>query len=179
MPISSTIKINTDDDIEIVGLNLSDDPDTMITDATITAMICSGTTIAFDAGVAVNKGSGKVGIPCTAHGLSSGQHIRITKAGVYDGEYAIDATSSTDEIVIVATYIAKTFTGSETIYVALDNGYSISVAAVDGEDGTYRGLWPHTLQLVENSTYYEWILIEASTFQKLIKNVVTAQYATE
>jgi hypothetical protein len=179
MPISSTIKINTDDDISIVNLNLSDDTDIMINTATITAMVCNGTTLTIAAGAAVNKGNGKVGIPCTGHSLVTGQHVRITRTGIYDGEFAVDASSSTNEIVITATYTAMTFLGTELIYVALENGYGISLSQVSGSDGEYKGLLPHTLKLIEGSTYYIWILIVVDTVQKLVKNQVTAQYATE
>jgi hypothetical protein len=69
---------------------------------------------------AVDKGSGKVGIPLTAHGYSTGDVLLITGTVNYDGYYAVDATSTANEIVITATFVAETFTGSETVEKVLD-----------------------------------------------------------
>jgi hypothetical protein len=68
-----------------------------------------------DAAAAVNKGGGLVGIPITGHGFSDGQIVVLSGTSNYDGTYAIDSTSSTNEIVIDATYAAETFTGSEDV----------------------------------------------------------------
>jgi len=71
-----------------------------------------------DAAVAVDKTGGKVGIPVTAHGLSEGQKIILDGTTNYDGTYEVDADSSTNEIVIVATYVAETFAGTEDILLS-------------------------------------------------------------
>lgn len=68
-----------------------------------------------DAAAAVDKGSGLVGIPATAHGLSTGQKIVLSGTTNYDGTYELDATSSTNEMVITATYAAETFGGTEAV----------------------------------------------------------------
>lgn len=67
---------------------------------------------------AVDKGSGKVGIPVTSHGYATGARIRIEGSTHYTGFFLVDATSSTNEVVIVATYSAETFTGAEKIHEA-------------------------------------------------------------
>jgi hypothetical protein len=71
-----------------------------------------------NAGPAVNKGGGKVGVPVTAHGYSTGNGVKIIGTTNYDGYWIVDATSSTNEVVIVVTYVAETFTGSQTIHRA-------------------------------------------------------------
>ena len=71
-----------------------------------------------DAAAATDKTGGKVGIPVTAHGFSTGQKIILDGTTNYDGTYEVDADSTTDEIVIVATYAAETFTGTEDILLS-------------------------------------------------------------
>ena len=114
------------------------DPDgAAITGATVTASLFITTTKSPTADDdAVNKGGGKVGIPCTAHGLTSSDYIRLCGTLNYDGEYAVDATSGTNEIVITATYVAEKFTGSELIYVGMKNGTNLS--GVESPAGTYK-----------------------------------------
>ena len=67
------------------------------------------------AGVAVDKGGGLVGVPVTSHGLNDLEWITIEQSTNYNGNFRIDATSSTNEIVIAATYVAETFDGNELI----------------------------------------------------------------
>ena len=63
----------------------------------------------FNAAAAVDKGAGKVGIPDTAHGFATGQSILIAGTTNYNGTFTVDATSSANEIVITATFVAETF----------------------------------------------------------------------
>ena len=63
----------------------------------------------FNAGAAVDKGGGKVGIPDTAHGFADGQSILIAGTTNYNGTFTVDATSSANEIVITATFVSETF----------------------------------------------------------------------
>lgn len=65
---------------------------------------------------AVDKGGGKVGIPVTAHGYATGAQVKIVDTTNYDGAYLVDATSTTNELVIVATFTAETFAGTETVH---------------------------------------------------------------
>ena len=72
------------------------------------------------AGAASDKGdSTTVGIPVTAHGLSTDGGDWITFDGTtnYDGTYITHADTSTNELVITATYVAETFTGDELVYI--------------------------------------------------------------
>lgn len=68
--------------------------------------------------VAVDKGGGKVGIPVTAHGYTAGEAVKILTTINYDGYYIVQSETTVNEVVIVATYAAETFTGSETIHEA-------------------------------------------------------------
>lgn len=71
-----------------------------------------------NAAAAVDSGGGKVGIPITSHGFSTGQKIILSGTTNYDGTYAVDTDSSTNEVVIVATYVAETFTGIEEVIMS-------------------------------------------------------------
>ena len=62
-----------------------------------------------NAGAAVNKGGGLVGIPITAHGWTGGKSVTITGTTNYNGTYTLDVTTSTNEIVIPATFVSETF----------------------------------------------------------------------
>lgn len=74
---------------------------------------CSDTIKAINnAGVAVDKGSGTVGIPVTGHGIDIGKHIVIYGTDSYNGEHVVESTTTTNEIVITATYAAETFDSS-------------------------------------------------------------------
>lgn len=68
------------------------------------------------AGPAVDKGGGKVGIPCTDQPFSTDETIYIINSVAYNDRYIVDATSSANEIVITATYEAENFTGEESIH---------------------------------------------------------------
>lgn len=85
-----------------------------------------------DNAAAVDKGSGKVGIPVTAHGYSTGEAVRIIGSTNYDGDYIVDTDSSTNEVVILTTYVAETFVGTETIH-----RYEVDISGNFDEDGKF------------------------------------------
>ncbi len=60
---------------------------------------------------AVDKGAGKVGIPITGHPYGTGEKITITNTVNYNATYTVDATSSVNEVVITAAYVAEVFDG--------------------------------------------------------------------
>lgn len=75
-----------------------------------------GSSVNLDAGPAVDKGAGLVGLPSTGHGFVAGQVVRVIGTTNYDGEnLTLDATTSVNELVITATYVAETFAGTETV----------------------------------------------------------------
>lgn len=116
-----------------------------VNDATVTMSLFNKTPLAPNAAVAVDKGGGKVGIPCTAHGMTSTDNIRIEGSiADYNKEYSVDGDTTTNEIVIVETFAAETFTGTERIFVGVPNGFNISLPYT-GTPGEYRGVLPHTL----------------------------------
>ncbi len=67
---------------------------------------------------AVDKGNGKVGLPCTAHGLAVGAPVIIAGNASYAGAYLLEAETTANELVITKAYSAATFTGSETVTLA-------------------------------------------------------------
>lgn len=65
---------------------------------------------------AVDLANNTVGIPVTAHGMPVGQMVSIRDSVYYDGNYTILSTTTTNQIVIEAPYVAETFDGTESIY---------------------------------------------------------------
>ncbi|MDD4950926.1 MAG: phage tail tube protein [Desulfovibrionaceae bacterium] len=74
--------------------------------------------LTLDAGSAIDKGSGKVGLPCTAHGLAKGAPVLIAGTTNFNGAYTLQNETSADELVVTDTYAAETFDGSETVDLA-------------------------------------------------------------
>jgi hypothetical protein len=77
---------------------------------------------------AVNKGGGKVGVPVTAQPFATGESITITGTVNYNGAYLVDATSSANEVVITAAYVAETFDGVDD-RIGLTTPRSIATSA--------------------------------------------------
>lgn len=71
--------------------------------------------IGIDAGDASDLGDGKVGIPSTAHGLVAGDIISIEGTTNYDGTYTVQTGTTADVVAILATYVAETFDGGESL----------------------------------------------------------------
>ena len=78
-----------------------------------------------DNAAAVDKGAGKVGIPVTAHGYTAGEAVKILgtinysySESVRSGWYIVQSETTVNEVVIIAIYVAETFSGSETIHEA-------------------------------------------------------------
>jgi hypothetical protein len=73
------------------------------------------TQVVTSGGVAVNKGGGKVGIPCVGQPFSSYDVVEFRGTTYYNGTQIIDPTSSVNEVVITASYLAETFGPTATI----------------------------------------------------------------
>jgi len=108
-----------------------------------------------DNAAAVDKGGGKVGIPCIGHGYSTADEILLNGTTNYDGVQTVDATSSDDEIVITATYAAENFAGTETVAEVQDTEtFDLQVVDTYGrffadDPKVYRRFWmDYTYQLV-------------------------------
>jgi len=97
-------------------------------------------------GAVADKGTGKVGLPVIRHGAASGDFIRIEGTKNYDREYTVDATTTANEIVVTATYVAETMTGKESFYIAVTNGKEIAMAYVAASNGDYKGIQPYNLK---------------------------------
>jgi hypothetical protein len=66
-------------------------------------------------GPAVDKGGGLVGIPVAGHGYADYTRIIIADTTYYDGPHEVHTSTTTNEIVITATYSAETFVGTEEV----------------------------------------------------------------
>lgn len=165
------IYISSDNLVTLTGLTDAED-DSEVNDATVVMSLFSQTTKSPNAAVAVNKGGGLVGIPCTAHGLVENDYIRMEGSQNYNDEYAVHADTSANEIVITETYVAETFLGTELIYIGMVNGTNIEMNA-KGSGGEYTEILPDTLQrMVEYSasqTYGE--LTQTGLFYLFIEAV--------
>jgi len=67
-----------------------------------------------NAGVAVDKGGGEVGIPITGHDLKSGEVIDITLTTNYNGNFTIVSVTA-NEIVITDTFVSETFNSNDIV----------------------------------------------------------------
>jgi len=112
---------------------------------------------------AVDLGSGKVGLPATAHGLEPGTTVLIDGTVGYDGYHTLAPETSANQLVITATYAAELVSSSDTVTPArrvtldaeavtniggglvglpcaghgLPVGAEITVAGTDNYDATY------------------------------------------
>ncbi len=75
--------------------------------------------LTLDAAAAVDLGGGLVGLPATGHGLAASIRVDIAGTTNYDGSFLLDASTSTDQIVIATSFTAETFAGTETVTAAL------------------------------------------------------------
>ena len=134
------------------------------------------------AAAAVNKGGGKVGLPCTAHGLRKGSPVVIEGTTHYDGAYTLDAATSANELVIAHAYTAETFVGDETVTLARQ--VVLSGAAVDKGGGKVglpsagHGLMPGARITVDGTTHYDatYTVLRGTSASEL---VVTATFEAE
>lgn len=98
-----------------------------------------------DSGVAVDKSTSPatVGIPVTGHAFLAGHEVTIGGTANYNGSFVIDSVT-TNEVVIVSSFSAETFSGTDTIVssikaesiegVQTTNTFSSTVS----EDGVYH-----------------------------------------
>ena len=118
-----------------------------------------------DAEAVVDKGSGKVGIQCDAHGYAVGALICIEGSTNYDDQHFVHGDTTANEIVIEATYVSETMAGTETIHeapgpasntlAALDecpagNGYSAGGNSISGFD-------THTEDDANFKAFLQWL----------------------
>jgi len=141
-------------------------------------------------GVAVDEGGGKVGIPVLNHGRIASDYVRFEGFVNYNAEYSIDSVTN-DKIIIVAAYVAETFTGNEQIFIGIEDGCNITLSYVAGSDGDYRGILPDTLKglveygssqtsggLVETGLYYLFVTATKGADKTSKRMALEAKYAT-
>ena len=91
-----------------------------------------------NADVAVNNGGGLVGLPSTAHTFVENDEVVIIGSINYDGTYSIDGTTSSNQIVISASYVEETFLGSEQAFIKDFEFYAVDgVQAFDTDTFCY------------------------------------------
>ena len=158
---------------------------TSLTGPTQAASTLAETTKGVLKGVAVDEGGGKVGIPVIGHDCVANDYVRV-KTKKYSGEYSIDSVTN-DKIIIVETYVAETFKGTEKVYVGVPDGTNITLPYVGGSEGNYRGTLPDTLEgLVEygasvsggqvTGSYFLFLWAEKDTSKATKRIALQAQY---
>lgn len=138
--------------------------------------------VLLNAAAAVNKGSGRVGLPATAHGLASGAPVVIFGSTNYDGAYLLDRATSADELVITATYAAETFAGDETVTLArqvvIDGAVRLAGDGKVGLPAAAHGLPVGARIVVDGTTNYDGthtVLRGSSADELLIAATNTAE----
>lgn len=112
-----------------------------------------------DAGAAVDKGDGTVGIPVTGHAFISGTDVTISGTTNYNGVKLLDSVS-TNEIVITATYVAETFATSDRVQSGFWEPGDI-VDHTDSGDGSGDGIY---LLLQDAATWRRITVDNVATF---------------
>lgn len=77
--------------------------------------IYDGTILTLDAGAAVDRGGGIVGVPCTGHPFAVGQTIFLAGTSNYDDAHVLTGGTTANELQFADTYNAETFAGTETV----------------------------------------------------------------
>ncbi|WP_449241735.1 phage tail tube protein [Desulfovibrio sp.] len=89
-------------------------------------------------GAVADKGSGKVGIPCPAHGLAKGAPVVIEGTTHYDGAHVLQPETGPDELVILAPYTAEAVADTDTVTLA--RRITLDAGAVTDKGGGLVGL---------------------------------------
>ena len=110
-----------------------------------------------DSGTAADKGGGEVGIPITAHPFAAGDYVTIVGTDYYNSEYRIESETA-NEIVIKATFIAETFSSTDTVtgktplQISIANNYDMIIES----NGTFYiecgSTTPNIPELIFNSS---------------------------
>ncbi len=75
----------------------------------------SGKTTVFPSAVS-NEGGGLVGFAVTSHSFSTGDSVKVTGTTHYNGDYTVDADSTSTKIVVTAAYSAEGLTEAAIYY---------------------------------------------------------------
>jgi hypothetical protein len=91
-------------------------------------------------GEARNIGSGRVGIPYHNNPFAEGHTVTITGTTNYNGNFVLQEGTSTSEMVILDTYVAETFDGTETVARRIATSASAGRLVVDST-GPPPNIW--------------------------------------
>lgn len=170
--------IETDNVIRVKNLQ-NVESEGYVNDATVTGILYQLPAFSPNvAGVAVDKGSGLVGIPITAHDLTVLGNVRFENSVNYNGDFIVQVGTSTNEVVITATYVAETFIGNELVYKGIVGTSSapISFSYVENSNGDYVGRVPKTAALMRGVQYMMCIWEISGSEQVLAKIVEVAGF---
>ena len=147
--------------------------DSAITDATIIASICRDEPLELS-GAPTDGGGGEVKFPITAHGLVTGDKVRIVGSKTYDQE--IDVTRvDADNITFTDTFSVDDVVYADIdVFVVVANGYQISIPHISG--GNYRGVLPDTIHLLNEAWYRVFTHVDASGTILLMQDRLQAIY---
>ena len=146
--------------------------DSAITDATIIASVCKDVALAVEQAPS-DEGGGEVGFKVTAHGLTTGDYIRIVGSINYDQEIDVTVTDA-DNFTITDTYVAEAVFSTIDIFVVVPNAYQISIPHI--ATGNYRGVLPDTMHLINELWYRVFTDVNASGTRLLMQDRLQAVY---
>lgn len=143
-----------------------------ITDATIIATICEDVPLALSEALS-DGGAGEVKFPIAAHGLITGDKVRIVGSVNYDQEIQITRVDD-DNITFTDTYVAEAAFSDIEVFVAVASAYQISIHHISG--GNYRGVLPDTAHLINEKWYRVFTQVTASGTMLLMQDRLQAIY---
>ena len=117
-PIANTLAsttVNFSSSSDIYRLNKQGSIYRWVQDNNLTGHFEGATYTLISGGVAVNKGGGKVGLPCTSQPYATGQFIEVRGTTNYNATFTVDATSGANEIVVPTAYNSETFGNTATV----------------------------------------------------------------
>lgn len=157
--MANQLFITSDNRVLISGLQDQVD-DSYVNDATISMTLyeCS-LRKNLDRSAATDEGGGLVGFPITAHGFATGDYFYLHGDSTYNGEYQVDASSTTNLVVATATYSAKTFNGKEIAAKAVANARGLALSYISASNGNYAGNIPDTVKLIDQDLYFIMVTI--------------------
>ncbi len=91
-------------------------------------------------GDAVDVGGGIVGLPYTGHPFTIADTVRITGTTNYNGEFTLEAGTTTNELQITDTYVSESFDATEVIVSTISSlGSGAGRAVTDSSGNIYYG----------------------------------------
>ena len=162
---TATVRVPIAANAEVISLHK-----TNAETAICTITLDSGEVELTDGVAAVNEGGGLVQIPAGGHGLSEGAVVLINGTTNYDGVHTLpsQALGSGTEFIITATYVAETFSSTDTVCEVVKT----TTHTLETSSRTYDRFWEEYTQQVAAHT--ATIKLTAATGETVEAGIVRA-----